>query len=157
MAPKDWTQPPLVEAPGDLAPALAGARLVGLENDRARRTVTLRFALPPDAGTPEAVFRLEEATHLLGFAYLPPADPLPEDLSPEETVARMGDWARQGLVTTFDPTTATTPLVVARDFVHIAEETATLSVEGYGEDPDVLVWWEVRVAGASFDPAPERV
>ena len=146
--PSDWTQPPFVESPGDLGPALLNARLTSVENDRSGRRITLRFALPPDAGTPTAAFAITEATHLLAFAYIPPTEPLPE----EDALSHVGDWARQGLVSTFDPTTVATPLVVQRAFLHALDETVTLSVEGYGEDPDLLVWWEVRISGRGFEP-----
>ena len=149
--PADWTQPPFADRPGNLAGALAGATLTHVENDRATRRVALRFDLAADAGTPEAHLVVTEATHLLAFAYLPPSEALPEGLSPEEAMAAVGDWARRGLVTMFDPVAAETPLVVARAFLHRSEAAATLSVEGYGEDPDRLVWWELRVSGRSVE------
>jgi len=143
----DWTQPFSSETPGDLGSVLRNARLVALESDRSAREVRLRFALPPDAGTPEATFTLAEATHLLTFAYLPPTFPPPS----EDVVAAIGDWARQGLVQSVDPFGFETPLVVARALLHVSEGTATLTVEGYGEDSNVLVWWEVRASGARID------
>ena len=146
--PADWTQPTFVESPGDLGPAILNATLHAVENDRSQRRITLRFALPPDAGATEASFVIEGATHLLSFAYLPPTTPLPQ----EDALAHVGDWARRGLVASLDLATAGTPLIVQRAFLHASAESATLSVEGYREDPDVLVWWELRVSGRSFEP-----
>lgn len=152
METRDWTQPPYAEAPGDLGPALAGARLEAVENDRSARIVRLTFALPLDAGTPEARFMVTDATHFLAFGYLPPAAPLGEGLAPEEAIAQVGDWARQGLVATLDIANAGTALVVTHARLHAMEDAATFTVEGYGEDPDVLVWWELRISGGIFEP-----
>ena len=96
--PADWTQPTFVESPGDLGPAILNATLHAVENDRSQRRITLRFALPPDAGATEASFVIEGATHLLSFAYLPPTTPLPQ----EDALAHVGDWARRGLVASLD-------------------------------------------------------
>lgn len=149
MNASDWTQPPFHDKPGDLVSALLDARLVAVESDRPARRVTLRFRLPADAGTPEAVFVVESATHLLGTVYLPPAAPLSTELAPEEAMAAVGDWARQGLIVSADPLSFETPCVVQRAFLHTGEESATLVAEGYGDDPDLLVWWEVRASGRS--------
>ena len=147
----DWTQPPLAETPGDLGPALMDARLVAVENDRAGRTVRLIFELPEGSGLDSTTFIVQDATHLLTFVYLPPAVPLAEGLSPEEAMATVGDWARTGLVVSTDPLGLGTLLVVQRASLHVGEGFVTLAVEGYGEDPDALVWWEVRASGASVD------
>lgn len=155
MSVPDWTQPPLYDGPGDLGPALLDSQLIAIESDRPGRQATLRFALPPDAGTPEATFVVEAATHLLGTVYLPPAIPLSEGLAPEEAMAAVGDWARQGMIVSGDPLSFGTPCVVQRAFLHVGEESATLVVEGYGDDPDALVWWEVRVSGRSISAADE--
>ena len=148
--PSDWTQPSFSETPGDLGPALRDARLVEVVNDRAARTIRLVLAPPLGAGTEEAVFDVQSATHLLSFAYLPPAGLLPTG---EEAVALVGDWAREGLVAPFDPAVPPTPLVVQIARLHATEGAMTLALEGYGEDADVLVWWEVRVSGARIEAA----
>ena len=146
----DWTQPPLVETPGDLGPVLADARLVAVESDRASRSVRIRFDLPEGSGVASTTFVVKGASHLLTFAYLPPAAPLAEGLSSEEAMARVGDWARTGLVISADPLGFGTPLVVQCARLYAGEGFATMVVEGYGEDPDALVWWEVRASGASM-------
>lgn len=148
--PADWTQPPTTESPGDLGPILREARLVALENDRATREVRLLFVLPSDAGTPETTFIVSETTHLLTFAYLPPAAPPPS----EDVIAAIGDWARQGLIQSVDPFAFGTPLVVARALLHALDGVATLTVEGHGGDADALVWWEVRASGAEVNAWP---
>ena len=116
------------------------------ESPEARRIV-LRFALAAGAGVDEATFTVEGATHRLGFVYLPPSVPLAPELSPEEAMAAVGDWARTGRFVTADPLDFGTPLVVSQAAIHTGEGFATLTMEGYGEDADVLVWWDVRVSG----------
>ncbi len=144
-----WTHPPLAETPGDLRPALAGARLAGVEHDRSCRLVRIRFELPPETGIREAAFRVEEATHLLAFAYLPPVAGLAEGLSPEEAVARATEIAHQGLVANLDPNTP--GLIVTHADLHTTQGAATLVLEGYGEDPDAVVWWRVEASGKAVD------
>ena len=144
---KDWAAPPLVETPGSLGPALAGARLVAVEESAAERRIVVSFALAEGAGVDEATFTVEGATHRLGFAYLPPAAPLDAGLSPEEAMAAVGNWARTGRIVTGDPLGFGTACVVSRAALHVGEGFATLKVEGYGEDSDRLVWWELRVSG----------
>ena len=148
----DWTRPPLSGAPGNLGPALEKARLAGVENDRPRRRVVLRFELPPEAGPSAAAFAVEEATHLLAFAYLPPAAPLAEGLPPEEVVAQAVAWAHQGLVTTLNPDSE--GLIVTHAELHAAEGGVTLALEGYGEDPDAVVWWRLEAGGKSLLAEP---
>ncbi len=146
----DWSQPSFADMPGDLGSALIESKLTAIESDRAARKVRLCFDLPPEAGTPEATFVAEAATHLLSFVYLPPHEPLHEGLSPEEAMASVGDWARRGLVVSADPLSFGTPLVIQRAFLHATDAGMTFTVEGYGEDAERLVWWEVRVAGATI-------
>lgn len=68
-----------------------------------------------------------------------------------DALAHVGDWARQGLIVGFDPNAAGTPLVVVRAALHPTEGAATLILEGYGEDADVLVWWELRASGRNVE------
>lgn len=147
MALKDWTLPPLSQTPGDLRPALADARLAAVDHDRARRTLGICFTLPPEAGVEETTFLIEEPTHLELFAYLPPAAELNPDLPPEEALARAGVIARQGLITTLDPMRLPEGLVVVLASLHPTEDAVTLTAEGFGEDPDIIVWWELRASG----------
>lgn len=151
MGRDDWTLPAFSDAPADLRSILAGARLEAIDNDRAAREIRLRFTLPADAGTPDATFVVKVASHLMTFAYLPPAQPLTDGLPPEEAVAAVGDWARQGLIATADPLLFGTSAIVDRARLHVLDDRATLTLEGYGEEADRLVWWEIRVSGASVE------
>ena len=151
MTPFDWTQPPTVETPANLGSILGDARMEAMESDRSERTVRLRFALAEGSGIDRTTFEVLDATHLLAFAYLPPVAPLAEGLSPEEAMARVGEWARQGTIVSADPFAFDTTLVVRRAFLHANGSVATLSVEGHGEDAERLVWWEIRVSGASIE------
>lgn len=151
MRPNDWTAPPLVETPADLGPVLSEARLVAVEDDPGGRLLRLRFTLAAGSGVEAVAFEVEGVTHRLGFAYLPPSAPLAEGLSPEEAMAAVGDWARTGRIVTADPLGFGTERVVSRAALHAGEGFATLTAEGYGENADVLVWWEIRVSGARVE------
>ena len=143
----DWTQPPLSDAPADLGPILAGAALLAVDIDRPARTATLRFRLPPDAGTPEATFVVGRPPTSSPSPNLPPAVTLPEG----DPLALVGEWARQGLIATLDPADLPAGLFVEQARLHADEGSATLTVEGHGDDPDALVWWEVRASGGTVE------